>query len=122
MTNRALRLDPATGDLVHDGKRLALIGDTEAIAQSLRTRLAFFRGEWWLDSAAGTPWFQTILGTKVSLAVVREVFRKVIVETPGVLNLLKLEISETSKKRAFLLRFSVSTDLGELSLTVETGV
>lgn len=118
---RGLRLDPVTGDLDHDGRRLQPVADLEAIAQSLRTRLAFFRGEWFLDEDFGTPWFQTILGTKAPAAAVKQAFREIIIDTDGVLDLKKLELSEVSA-RNYLLRFTVTTDLGELTLEVPTAV
>lgn len=119
---RALRIDPSTGDLVHDGKHLQLVGGVEAIAQSLRTRLAFFQGEWFLDENFGVPYFQTVLGKSVPLIAVREVFRTIIAETVGVLSIKTLELRQTAA-RQFVLAFTVDTDVGELvSLTVPTGV
>jgi hypothetical protein len=120
-TVRGLKVDPATGDLAHDGKRLQLVEDIDAIAQSLRTRLGFFRGEWFLDEAFGLPYFQTILGVKVPQSVILEEFRKVIVATRGVRTLDKLELQRIGTTRAFTLRFSVSTDLGDLVLAVPVG-
>jgi hypothetical protein len=122
ITYRALRVDPSTGDLVHNGKNLQLVGGVEAIAQSLRTRLAFFQGEWFLDENFGVPYFQTVLGKSVPLLAVREVFRTIITETVGVLSIKTLELRQTAA-RQFVLAFTVDTDVGELvSLTVPTGV
>lgn len=123
MTTRGLKIDPITGDLVHDGKRLQLVADIEAIAQSLRTRLATFQGEWFLSEDFGVPYFQTVLGKQASLIAVREVFREIIADTPGVLGIVKLELklASASDPRNFALSFSVTTDLGELALTVPAG-
>lgn len=119
---RALRVDASTGDLVHDGKHLQLVGGVEAIAQALRTRLAFFQGEWFLDETFGVPYFQTVLGKAASILAVREVFRTIITETVGVLSIKTLELRQTAA-RQFVLAFTVDTDVGELvSLTVPTGV
>ena len=121
MTVRGLKLD-ASNDVVHDGKRLQLVSDREAIAQAIRTRLQFFQGEWWLDEAFGTPYFQTILGTKVPPAAIREVFRQVIADTAGVAEVQKLQLTE-STPRNYTLSFTVTTDLDELIVdTVPVGV
>lgn len=123
MTTRCLKLDPATGDLVHDGRTLALVADLESIAQSLRTRLAFFQGEDLYREDFGTPYFQTILGKSVPLQAVREAFRQIIADTPGVLDIITLELTpHDGTARAFDLNFVLNTDLGELILTVPTGV
>lgn len=120
---RGLKIDPITGDLVHDGRRLQLVADVPAIAQSLRTRLMTFEGEWFLDEEFGVPYFQTVFGKQASLIAVREVFREIIADTPGVLGIVKLELKRASaaNPRSFALSFSVTTDTGELSLTVPVG-
>lgn len=115
---RCLRVDPTTGDLVHDGHRLQLVSGIESIAQDLRTRLAFFQGEWFLDEEFGIPYFQSILGRKTALSAVREIFRVQILNTPGVLALAALELSEGSTQREFTLTFKATTDLGELVQSV----
>lgn len=121
-TKRALRIDPTTNDLEHDGRRLQLIDGIEAVAQSLRARLQFFVGEWFLDEDYGTPYFQSVLGKQSSLIAVREVFRDVILETEGVLSITKLELRKGDQARAFVLDFSVTTDLGELQLSGTIGI
>lgn len=122
MTTRGLKIDPATSDIVHDGHHLQTVADLDAVAQSLRTRLSLFQGEVFWDEAAGTPYFQTILGKQAPLIAVREAFRQVIAGTPGVLDVVSLTLDEGDAPREFILTFRVSTDLGELSLTLPTAV
>lgn len=119
---RALEIDPTTGDLVHDGKRIQFVSGVEAIAQSLRTRLGFFMEEWFLDEEFGVPWFQRVLGKASTLLAVKEIFRAIILGTTGVDRILTLELTQASTPRDFVLSFRVDTDLGELALTVNTGV
>lgn len=121
---RALRVDPTTGDVVHNGRNLELVSGLEAVAQSLRTRLAFFQGEWFLNESFGTPWFQTILGKTIPILAVREVLRTIITDTVGVRSVISLELEQiTGSPRDFQLLFTVDTDLNEfLTLTVAVGV
>ncbi len=119
---RALRVDPDTGDIVHDGNRLQYVSGIDAVAQALRTRLAFFRGEWFLDEEFGVPYFQSILGKQSALVAIREIFRGVILGTAGVQDVLSLELKQGDVAREFTLSFTVNTDLGELSLEVSTEV
>jgi len=118
---RALKVDTTTGDIVHDGTRLQFVAGLESIAQGLRTRLSFFQGEWFLDESFGVPYFQSILGKQSSMIAVREIFRSAILDEPGVLSVLSLELREISP-REFALSFSVDTDLGELLLVGEDAV
>lgn len=119
---RCLKVDPSTNDIVHDGKRLQLVYDLDSIAQSLRTRLAFFQGEDLYDESYGTPYFQTILGKSAPLSAVREAFRQIIADTVGVKDVTRLELSPGTAPREYALRFSCTTDLGELTLSVTTEV
>jgi hypothetical protein len=46
--NSDMQFGHGTGDFWHD--------QTEAVGQSVKTRLLLFSGEWFLDTRAGTPW------------------------------------------------------------------
>lgn len=48
------------------GSSTFLVDSPDAVAQKLKTRLLLFRGEFFLDSAVGAPWFQQILGRHAS--------------------------------------------------------
>ncbi len=41
------------------------LGNPEAIAQAIKTRLLLFLGEWWMDTLDGLPLWQKILGQRV---------------------------------------------------------
>lgn len=53
-----------TGDYVFgQGAAQFLVNTPEAVAQAVRTRLALWAGEWFLDLTEGTPYDTQILGT-----------------------------------------------------------
>lgn len=91
-------LDLSTGDLV-------LIDGPESIAQHLRIRLRFFLGEWYLDQRVGIPYFQTIFLKGAKYDVIREIFRKAIVNTPGVIEVLNLELEYIDTERLLRVTF-----------------
>ena len=39
-----------------------LVNSPEAVAQAIKTRFLLWYGEWFLDTTAGTPWIQSVLG------------------------------------------------------------
>jgi hypothetical protein len=98
---------------------LALAYGLEAIAQDVRQALELVRGEWFLDEEAGTPWFQDVLGQKQpNLAIARASLVSRILGRKGVKELVSFDMSFDSASRALSVSFEVSTDVGELSLTV----
>lgn len=91
-------IDLTTGDLV-------LLEGPDAIAQHLRIRLRFYLGEWYLDTRIGIPYFQTILVKGARLNIVRAIFRKVILTTPGVEGLRSLDLEYEGVTRKLTVTF-----------------
>lgn len=87
----------------------------EAVAQSCRIALQMIEGEWFLDTEAGIPYFDQILGQKpeVATAVAREEFARELLSVEGVLEILKLEVTYANTTRKMTIRWQVRTALGE---------
>jgi hypothetical protein len=82
------RVIPA-GDLAltPDETQLQIIEGVAAVRQKLASRFRMFLGEWFLDQRQGVPYYRDILIKNPNLGVIRSVFRKVILTTPGVLGI-----------------------------------
>ena len=114
MTARDLRLDPLTGDLDLSGGQLHLTEGVEAIAQSIRARLLFFLGEWFLDPIAGVKYFGSVLVKNPQIPVIQSLFRAEILKTPGVASIDSLVLTYSATTRSLAVAFRVITDTGEL--------
>lgn len=106
-------------DLAIENNDLVLVDGLDAIAQDLRCRLQFFLGEWFLDQRIGMPYFQQILGAKPRLPVIKEIFRKAIMSTPGVLGLNDLSVDYEGTGRSISVAFKARTDTGILTFEEE---
>ena len=111
---RSLKLT-SEGDLDFSSGSLEWTEGALAIAQSLRTRLSLFQGEYDLDLDEGLPYFQALLVKNPNPEIVRQAFRERIVATPGVLEVGRLALSLDAPSRTASVSFTVSTDVGELS-------
>lgn len=80
-----LAIDPATNDihLAPDGN-LATVHDAHAVGQHVRQRLMTHRGEWFLDTEAGVPWLDQLLGRAYDPALAEAVVKAEILDTDGV--------------------------------------
>lgn len=123
-------LDPSTWDLyLDDSGDLALVTEGAEVAQHVRQRLDFFQGSWFLNLAAGLPWYQEILGARRfstqsdNRAYTESFIKQEVLETPGVTRLLTFdfEVNEASRAASFTFRFDTlwgeaGTDFFDISL------
>ncbi len=99
------------GDLALENGNFVLIDGSELVRQSILSRFRFFLGEWFLDVREGVPYFRDILVKSPDRDIVRSVFRQVLADTPGVLNILSFEILYDAQARTIRFSFEVqSTD------------
>ena len=112
-TVRDIKLDTA-GDLEVAAGDLVLVSAADAIVQAVRIRLQFFKGEWYLDLDAGVPYYQSVLVKNPDPGVLQTVFRKALLETPGVLAVNALSLTQDRAARSLRVDYRVSTDVGEL--------
>jgi len=96
-----LKLD-SEGDLLFDGKNFYTTETTdESLAQRIKIKLRLFQGEWLLDTSIGMPWFQEVLGKKVSKAQVDSLIRNRVNDTDGVDEILEFESSVDGTSRVY---------------------
>lgn len=105
-------------DFEHDldlfRSELSLVQGEEAIQQQLRIRLQFFLGEWFLDTQVGVPFYRDILIKNPNLALIRDVFRRAIITTPGIASVEELNVEITDKAlRVLSVSFRATMDTGE---------
>jgi len=110
----------------HDGNlsldahgHLALVSGAIGLRQRIVTHLRFWRGEWALDTDAGIPYYERVLGRQplaVSTAAIATAVRRI----PGVRRIESLEVESSPNDRAATLRLSVDTDEG--AIFVELGI
>lgn len=89
------------------------------VAQKIKERLLFIRGEWFLDRDDGVPYFEQIFVKAPNLDHLRALYRSVILDTPGVLDLRTFVLALDSSTRQMTLTFSADTDTGEIEQTLQ---
>jgi hypothetical protein len=103
------RRQSATGDYTF-GQSAAnfLVNSAEMVAQSIKTRLLLWQGEFFLDVTEGTPWSQDILGVRTN-PTYDLVIQNRILETPGVSGILEYESFLDGRARHLSVRALVNT-------------
>lgn len=88
----------------------------ETVAQAVMTRLQLWTGEWFVDTADGTPWSTQVLGKYTAL--VRDgAVRQRILDTPGVKSIDAYSSSVDTETRALSLTATISTVYGSTIIT-----
>lgn len=84
------------------------IDQPEAVAQAVKTRLGLWRGEWFLDLTAGTPWATKVLGRYTSNT--RDpAIRSRVLETAGVTAITSYSSAYSGETRVFSAQIAVTT-------------
>jgi hypothetical protein len=125
MIARDLKTDPATGELALVDGDLAMVFGIDSIRQDVAERLAYVRGDWFLDpeDPEAVPLFESVLGSRPNQETIAGVYRKVILATPGVTGIQTLTIEIDRRARTAAITFRADTDYGalEASLPVTVG-
>lgn len=112
------RLDN-NGDIATSGTQF--ISERDEIAQTVRTRLGLFLGEYFRDITEGTPWFQNVFSKRTSLASKEAAVRNRILRTNGVQRLTKFETGYDITTRKYTVNVGILTRYGEEDLNITGG-
>lgn len=108
----------SSGDYQFGRTGIFLVDSPQAVAQAIRTRLALWAGEWFLDSREGTPYEEKILGYGTQgtrdLAI-----KERIAGTQGVRQLMSYS-SSVSADRKISARATVETSYGTTTVQIGT--
>jgi hypothetical protein len=107
------------GDLRLDenGNFVFLHGGPEEMLQRIVARLRMFKGEWFLDTRLGIPYFQNVLVRSPNLPAISAMFRRVILTTPGVVEIVSFRLTFDEVSRALILTFYARTSEGDVGVT-----
>ena len=103
-----LAIDPATNDLfLRPNGELAVVRNAEAVGQHVRQRLKTFSEEWFLDTTAGVPWLDEILGRGYDPALAEAVIKGEVLDTDAVTEITSFSVRFDRQRRA-LETFGIS--------------
>jgi hypothetical protein len=118
MIGRALNYD---NDIILEKGNFKLVKEGAEVVQHVRTRLLTYVGEWFLDIASGTPWFEQVFVKPANLANVESIIKTRILQTEGVLLLNEFSMSfESSETRRLTVSFKAETKYGSINVNEVT--
>ena len=111
---RYRKLD-ANGDYAL-GPNVFLTNSPEAVAQAVKTRLALWLGEWFIDTTDGMPWNEQVLGKRLPGKNPDAAIRQRILETQGVTEITSYSSSFEGTTRRLSVAATVTTAYGEATI------
>jgi hypothetical protein len=72
----------------------------EEAATVLRNKFLFGKGEYFLDTREGVPYFQYIFIKNPDVLIVRRLFSEIIRKTPGVKGVISMSVTRTADRKA----------------------
>ena len=114
-------LDPTTGDLAVTNGELTLTEGADAVAQYLRQKMKTYFGEWFLDQSVGLPYTQQIFDKVKDPVALDALFKKAILETPGVIELTAYSLTLDSTTREATLTFEARSTEGPITFNETLG-
>lgn len=88
----------------------------ETVAQAVVTRLNLWAGEWFLDTAEGTPYVQAALG-KYTRQTIEPAIRQRILETENVTAITAFDLQFDPDNRKVTIQATIDTAFGPTTVT-----
>lgn len=96
-----------------ENKRIARKYNSDAVAQTVKTRLLLIRQEWFLNLDAGLPWFAEMLGKRSNITTIKSYVATQILGTEGVVEITRLDVIIDKQNRAFEMYYEYRDEYGE---------
>jgi hypothetical protein len=107
------------GDLAIEDGHFVLARGVRYVRQKLSVRFKFFLGEWFLDLREGVPYYRDVFTWNPNLPVIRSLFRRIALTTPGVLSVPRFEIRFTPSDRMLRFDFQAVCSGGDIIVRPE---
>lgn len=89
---------------------LTLTSESNFVVQSLSIRLQFILNDWFLDENAGLPYPIVIFEKGTNISTIYNLYKKEIIETSGVKEVLSLELTPFNDSKKLQVDFAVTQD------------
>lgn len=107
MSRKDFLLDENNGLKITDYD-FTITSDQEFIKQKLKIVLSTFKGEWFLDTDVGMPFYQDMLGKNIDLGKVESLYIRAINSIEEVKRLIYIDLEQDKQTRTLNVKFSVT--------------
>lgn len=87
------------------------------VSQKLRIKLSTFRGEWYLNTSAGLPYYEDILIKAPNLDFVADLFKAEIISIDEINEITSFELDLLSNRKLQVTFTAILTDSSEITFS-----
>lgn len=116
-----LLVDRERGDLVFtNGLTLTTSDEANVVAQRIYIHLRTFKGEWFMDTPYGVPWFEIFGKKNITKSYIDRILQEEVYRVEGVREIGVWESSINLQKRNYEVSFTVRTTNGMTTDTIDS--
>ena len=105
MTHSVFALTTESHDMYIAGHGIAILRDSDAVLQTVKTRLLLHYEEWFLDLSEGMPWFTEVMVHNPDFTLIESRVSQTILNTDGVVSLESISLAFSTTNRSLTIDF-----------------
>ena len=115
---RDIQLDDVTHDILIQDSDFQMVSEGDWLKQSVKIKLLFFLGEWFLDTTSGLDYYGLVYIKDPDINLIDNMIKVALLEYDEIIEILEYSSDYNITNRSLTVDFRVSTVFGELSDTV----
>jgi hypothetical protein len=112
-----VRQRTANGDVAYGNGTQNFLVNGAAVAQIINTTLLLLQGQWWMNTAIGTPLFQQLTSHPITPQAVALIYQQIILGVPFVSGIQQLAVNYNPQARTFSFTATVNTLFGAVPVS-----
>jgi hypothetical protein len=103
------------------GNQNFLVDSPQAVAQAIKTTLALYQGEWFIDTSVGMPWLTQVIGFNTQ-SIYDDAIKSKVQQVSGVTSIDNYTSTLDRPSRILTVSMKLTTDFSGQQIVVETKV
>ena len=113
-----IKLDLITHDIAIEDSSMQVVSELDWLRQSVKVKLLFFLGEWFLDTTAGLDHYGLVFIKDPQINLIDNMIKIAVLEYIEIIEILTYTSSFDILNRSLTVDFTVSTVFGEEDFSI----
>ena len=105
MSHSVFALSTISHDMYLSGNGIGILRDSDAVLQTVKTRLLLHYEEWFLDLSEGMPWFTEVMVHNPDFTLIESRVSETVLNTDGVVSRESISLAFSTTNRSLTIDF-----------------